>query len=224
MADIAESEKLPHTIITEDMLTYDLSYKLILIGDTGVGKSCLMLRGTKNEFREDHDITIGVEYGSFSLKLQDRTVKVLIWDTAGQETFQSVAKVFYKGSHCVFLVYDITKEKTFEKLQVWLKEIRESASGSAILILVGNMLDLEATRAVSTDRALEFKKKENIDIFVETSAKSGANVLDIFVRAAKLMYHRDKDKDRKLQSSQSLVQIDRPIPAAEAQKKRGCSC
>lgn len=227
MAERADFDKLPHEVITEDMLNYDLSYKLIIIGDSGVGKSCLMLRATKNEFREDHDVTIGVEYGSFAVKIQDKTVKILIWDTAGQETFQSVAKVFYKGSNCIFLVYDITNERSFEKLQSWLKEIREAASASAILVLVGNMLDLEAGRVISKERALEFKTKENMEICVETSAKSGTNVQDLFVHIAKMLYVRDKDKNKSVPppvDEPVPVKIERPLPSAEAKAKRGCSC
>ncbi len=193
-ANAPEIDRLQHSILTEDIATHDVSYKLIIIGDTGVGKSCLMLRGTKNEFREDHDVTIGVEYGSFSLKINSKSVKILIWDTAGQETFQSVAKVFYKGSHCIFLVYNITDEKSFEKLQHWLKEIRETASANAMIVLVGNMLDLESKRTVSKEKGEEFKIRENLDAFVETSAKSGQNVQELFIRTAKTLFWRDREK------------------------------
>ena len=218
MEEHQEIDSLLHMVITEDMTNFDLSYKLIIIGETGVGKSCLMLRGTKDEFREDHDVTIGVEYGSFSLKIRDKSVKIYIWDTAGQETFQSIAKVFYKGSQCIFLVYDMTIESSFAKLSTWLKEIRETASVNAMIILVGNMLDLEQRRAVSREKALEFQRKEKLDGFFETSAKSGANVQDLFARAAKMLFLRDKEKNG-MQTKESIK-----IVRTQAKLRRRCAC
>ena len=88
-------------------------FKLIIIGATGVGKSCLMKRVMENEFKDEHQVTIGVEFGSYGLKLGDKLIKMQIWDTAGQESYKSVTRIFYRGAHCVFLTYDITRQETF---------------------------------------------------------------------------------------------------------------
>ena len=115
--------------------TQDHLFKLIIIGDTGVGKSCLMKRVMDNEFKQEHQVTIGVEFGSFGLKINNQVIKLQIWDTvskslvinsfeqAGQESFRSVTRIFYRGAHCVFLTYDITRDETFANLIEWLKEI-----------------------------------------------------------------------------------------------------
>jgi len=189
-----EINKLEAQIVTEDITNQDISYKLIIIGESGVGKSCLMLRGMKDEFRENHEVTIGVEYGSFTMKINGKTLKILIWDTAGQESFQSVAKIFYRGADCIFLVYDITNEHSFQKVQNWLKEIHEMAPHNVIIMLVGNMLDLKEKRVIPFEKAVELQKIENLFGFIETSAKSGENVKDLFIKTGKVLFLRDKDK------------------------------
>ena len=94
-------------------------FKVIIIGDSAVGKSCLMHRVTQNEFIMDHEVTVGVEFGSLMIRLEEQLFKLQIWDTAGQESFKSITKIFYKGAHCVLLAYDITRRSTFESLQIW---------------------------------------------------------------------------------------------------------
>ena len=115
--------KMPYEIVkTEDELTETDKqglFKVIIIGDSGVGKSCLMHRVTTNEFRLEHEVTVGVEFGSFVIKLDQFNFKLQIWDTAGQENFKSITRIFYKGANCVILAYDITKRDTFEHLEVW---------------------------------------------------------------------------------------------------------
>ena len=121
---IPELMKMPFEVIGDKALsTQDHLFKLIIIGDTGVGKSCLMKRVMDNEFKQEHQVTIGVEFGSFGLKINNQVIKLQIWDTAGQESFRSVTRIFYRGAHCVFLTYDITRDETFANLVDWLKEI-----------------------------------------------------------------------------------------------------
>ena len=98
-------------------------FKLIIIGDTAVGKSCVMHRVTTNDFKELHEVTIGVEFGTLVVKIAETVLKMQIWDTAGQENFKSMNKMFYRGAHCVVLAYDITRLETFESLQHWLDEV-----------------------------------------------------------------------------------------------------
>ena len=136
---------MPHEVISDKTLTtQDHLFKLIIIGDTGVGKSCLMKRVMDNEIKVEHQVTIGVEFGSFGLKVDNgKIIKLQIWDTAGQESFKSVTRIFYRGAHCVFLTYDVTREDTFVNLQEWLKEIKQHASEDVRVYLIGNKAELE---------------------------------------------------------------------------------
>eukprot|EP00826_Nyctotherus_ovalis_P045866 TRINITY_DN5114_c0_g2_i3.p1 TRINITY_DN5114_c0_g2~~TRINITY_DN5114_c0_g2_i3.p1 ORF type:complete len:222 (+),score=58.85 TRINITY_DN5114_c0_g2_i3:65-730(+) len=219
--DNEELDKLEYVITTEDISHYDVLYKLIFIGDTGVGKSCLRLRATQDDFKEEHDVTVGVEFGSYGIKIEEQVIKIQIWDTAGQETFKSVTKIFFKGAHCIFLVYDITKEDSFNSLKSWLREIRENAAENVLIMLVGNMLDLEHDRIITHEQALELKSQENLDGYIETSAKSGSNVKDLFVRAAKLMYLRNS-KGYKPKSAEENVSFKLDKPTPEVHRKKSC--
>ena len=131
-------------------------YKLIIIGDTGVGKSCLMKRVMDNEFKTEHQVTIGVEFGSYGIKIDNKIIKMQIWDTAGQESYKSVTRIFYRGAHCVFLTYDMTRDETFVNLSEWYKEIKQHAASDVQVYLVGNKSELVDQREVTFERALEF--------------------------------------------------------------------
>ena len=121
--------EVPYEIIKDlQDQSVDDAFKLIIIGDAGVGKSCLLSRVMDNTFKEDHQVTIGVEFGTFIIKVENKIVKVQIWDTAGQESFRSVTRVFYRGANIVFLCYDITRRLTFDHLTTWLQEIKEAAA------------------------------------------------------------------------------------------------
>ena len=225
MDTFEEIDSLAHEIITTDVTNQDHLYKLIIIGDTGVGKSCLLLRATKDEFKEDHDVTIGVEFGSFTIKVDSKIIKLQIWDTAGQETFKSVTRVFYKGANCVYLVYDITREESFNKIDDWLEEVRQNAGTNINIILVGNQLDNEEEREVSRERAIDYKNRERLDAFFETSAKSGANVKELFVRTAKMMYIHESEtaRDAADEDDDSTVVV-RSDKIKNGKKKKGGCC
>lgn len=122
------------------------------------------------------------------MDLEGKIVKLQIWDTAGQEAFRSITRIFYRGAHCVFLTYDITREETFLALPDWLREVKQHASSDIVVYLIGNRCDLEEERKVDRERAIEFCKEQNIDKFFETSAKTGQNVEEVFSLAAKEMY------------------------------------
>ena len=124
-------------------------FKLIIIGDTGVGKSCLMKRVMDDEFKTEHQVTIGVEFGSYGLRIEGKIIKMQIWDTAGQESYKSVTRIFYRGAHCVFLAYDITRDETFNSLAEWYKEIKAHAAVDVMVYLIGNKSELEDQREVS---------------------------------------------------------------------------
>ena len=130
--------KMPYQILDSKNQEPSTLFKLIIIGDSAVGKSCLMHRVTTNEFIEDHEVTVGVEFGALMVRLEEQIFKLQIWDTAGQESFKSITKIFYKGAHAVVLTYDITRMDTFLNLQTWLEEVLAQSEPEVIVILVGN--------------------------------------------------------------------------------------
>ena len=190
---LEEVTKLPYEVLADRTLTtQDRLFKLIIIGDTGVGKSCLMKRIMDNEFKQEHQVTIGVEFGSFGLKVDGKIIKLQIWDTAGQESFKSVTRIFYRGAHCVFLTYDVTREDTFVNLSQWLSEVKQHATEDVRVYMVGNKGDLEDQREVTHERALEMAKANKIHRVFETSAKTGANVEELFATVARELYIQAK--------------------------------
>ena len=136
-------------------------------------------------------MTIGVEFGSFIIKLDDKICKLQIWDTAGQESFRSVTRIFYKGAHVVFLCFDLTREDTFNNLSTWLHDIRSHAAAEIVVYLIGSKLDLEEQREVDKDTAKAFCEEHGIEKYFETSSVTGFNVEEVFSMAAKDMYVRD---------------------------------
>lgn len=137
----------------------DYLFKLVIIGDSGVGKSWLLSRIMSNSFKEEHNVTIGVEFGCFIVKIKKSIIKLQIWDTAGQESFQSITRIFYRGANWVFLAYDITNEDSFDNLKKWLRDAKQQAEPDTVFILIGNRVDLEENRQVSYDEGKMFQRK-----------------------------------------------------------------
>lgn len=176
----------------------------MLIGDSGVGKSNLLMRFTKNEFNADSKSTIGVEFATRSVGIDGKVVKAQIWDTAGQERYRAITSAYYRGAVGALLVYDITKPQTFVNVERWLKELREHADDDIVIMLVGNKSDLKHVRAVSTEEAISFAGTEsswcavtgvnrnnfissrivedNHLFFLETSALDSSNVEEAFTK------------------------------------------
>ena len=163
------------------MSSFNFNYllKFIVIGDSSVGKSNILLRYTQNEFNQEYQSTIGVEFGAKNIKINNKIYRIQIWDTAGQENFRSITRAYYKNSVCALVVYDITKRESFENVQSWIQDCRNQSPKTIIMILVGNKNDLENERDVSFDEGEQFAKNNNM-IFYETSAKTGKNVNEIF--------------------------------------------
>jgi len=138
---------------------YDMIYKVVLIGDSGVGKSNLVSRYIKNEFTTNTKTTVGVEFGAKKFEMGDTKIKAQIWDTAGQERYKSITSCYYKGAKGGIIVYDITKKETFENVDKWLQEFKKNADLDACFILIGNKCDLIQERAISTEEGI--KKAES---------------------------------------------------------------
>ncbi|WVZ05273.1 hypothetical protein V8G54_018619 [Vigna mungo] len=158
---------------------YDYLFKIVLIGDSGVGKSNILSRFTRNEFCLESKSTIGVEFATRTLQVEGKTVKAQIWDTAGQERYRAITSAYYRGAVGALLVYDITKRQTFENVQRWLRELRDHADSNIVIMMAGNKSDLNHLRAVSTDDAQGLAEREGLS-FLETSALEAFNVEKAF--------------------------------------------
>jgi len=154
---------------------YDYLYKVVLIGDSGVGKSNLLSRFTRNEFSLETKSTIGVEFATRSIQVDGKTIKAQIWDTAGQERYRAITSAYYRGAVGALLVYDIAKSVTYKNVERWLTELRENAAENIVIMLVGNKSDLKHLREVPTDESKEFSEKNGLS-FIETSALDSTNV------------------------------------------------
>jgi len=157
-------------------------FKYIIIGDTGVGKSCLLLQFTDKRFRHDHDLTIGVEFGARLMVIDDKPIKLQIWDTAGQESFRSITRSYYRGATGALLVYDISRRDSFNHVARWLQEARAYGNPNMVIMLIGNKSDLDR-REVSYEEGANFARQNGL-VFQETSAKTAKNVEDAFVNTA----------------------------------------
>ncbi|CAJ1991747.1 Rheb / Ras-related protein RAB2B [Leishmania donovani] len=162
-------------------------FKYIIIGDSGVGKSCLLLQFTDKRFEPLHDLTIGVEFGARLISIQGKSVKLQIWDTAGQESFRSITRSYYRGASGALLVYDVTRRDTFTHLQSWLEDAKANANTALVIMLIGNKCDLESKRQVSREEGEAFARCNGL-MFMETSAKTSQNVDDAFLQTAALIY------------------------------------
>lgn len=158
---------------------YDYLFKVVLIGDSGVGKSNLLSRFTRNEFNLESKSTIGVEFATRSIQVDGKTIKAQIWDTAGQERYRAITSAYYRGAVGALLVYDIAKHLTYENVERWLRELRDHADANIVIMLVGNKSDLRHLRAVPTDEAKSFAETNQLS-FIETSALDSTNVETAF--------------------------------------------
>lgn len=154
--------------------------KILTLGDTMVGKSSIVLRFSDDKFDDNIFSTIGIDFKTKYIKYKNSSVKVLIWDTAGQEKFKNIAKQYYRGANGVLLVYDISSRKSFERVDFWLKELKENNRIDELFIcLVANKIDLQDTREITTEEGEKFAKENKIN-FLEVSAKSGKNIKELF--------------------------------------------
>ncbi|EIE76545.1 hypothetical protein G6F57_007318 [Rhizopus arrhizus] len=167
---------------------YDYLFKLVLIGDSGVGKSNLLSRFTTNEFNLESKSTIGVEFATKNLEIDNHTVKAQIWDTSGQERYRAITGAYYRGAVGALLVYDITRQSSFQNVQHWLKELRDHADPNIVIMLVGNKVDLsESSRQVTTEDGGSLAEQEGF-LFVETSALDATNVDKAFATVFDTIY------------------------------------
>lgn len=204
---------------------YDYLFKVVLIGDSGVGKSNLLSRFTRNEFCLESKSTIGVEFATRSIQVDNKTIKAQIWDTAGQERYRAITSAYYRGAVGALLVYDITKSVTFENVERWLKELRDHADSNIVIMLVGNKSDLRHLKSVNTEEAQAFCEKEGLS-FIETSALESTNVEKAFQQILTEIYHIVSKKAIDNEGKQTTLLQGTTIvidnQTEEQKKKAGC--
>ena len=172
--------------------SYDLLFKLILIGDSAVGKSNILLKYLKNEFDQNSRATVGVEFGTKNVLINGKKVKIQIWDTAGQERYRSITSAYYKGAKGAFIVYDITKKSTFDNIDKWISDLKLNGDQNICIVILGNKSDLIDSREVSKDDGI--KKAEMFKTaFLETSALNGDNIAKAFEELIEQIYQSNKE-------------------------------
>ena len=198
-----------------------INFKLIIIGDSGVGKSCLLKRAVQNSFDESYQATIGFEFLLMHFKVNDLKIKLQIWDTCGQEMYRSLVQGFYRNTSLAIIVYDISRRQSFDALDIWLKDLRQHTEVDIPVFIVGNKMDLQ--REISTEEAKVFSVSNRTKNFTECSAKTGENVKDIFFKAANYLYDTYKvfQNQNKVPMSNRL-KLDSNINTQENTKKKKC--
>ncbi len=175
----------------------DKKYKIIWIGDSGVGKTCLLTKAQKNFFDQELKSTLGFEYYNITIKIKDKKILLQTWDTCGQESFKCIVNMFYKRVKLAILVYSIDNRKSFEGINFWLNEIRLNSDENVKLILIGNKNDLNDKREVSFEEGQEFSKNNGFNFFLETSAKEGDMPSIVLSKAAEILYDYEIESKKK---------------------------
>ena len=205
----------------------DYTFKYIIVGSAHVGKTNIIFRFTENKFSEEYQTTINMDFTYKTTQVKNKTIRIQLWDTAGQEEFQSIARGYYKSAVCGIVVYDITDRKTFNNVNSWIEQCRTNGPKTISLVLVGNKSDLEDKRAISFEEGEELAVKHGM-LFFETSAKSGKNIQEMFngsfediIKKINEGYYKGKEKecgiDFKEQPNDKLE-----IDNKEKKKKKCC--
>ena len=205
-----------------DKEPYDFLFKLILIGDSSVGKSNILLKYLKGEFNPNSKATVGVEFGTKNVSINNKKIKIQIWDTAGQERYRSITSAYYKGAKGAFIVYDITRKGTFDNIEKWITDLKTNGDQNIAIVMIGNKSDLDDKREISKDEGLK-KSEEFKTAFMETSALNGDNIDKAFEEIIQQIYQNncsniEQDKE---------VEIDKGVNLNEERgekdkKKKAC--
>jgi len=198
-----------------------INFKIIIIGDSGVGKSSLLKRAVQNTFDTNYQATIGFEFLLMHFKVNDLKIKLQIWDTCGEEMYRSLVQGFYRNTSLAIIVYDISRKKSFEALEIWLKDLRQHTEEGIPVFIVGNKMDLQ--KDISTEEAKMFSVSNRTKFFTECSAKTGENVKDIFFKAAQYLYDTYKvyQNQNKVPMSNRL-KLDSNTAPENTKKKKCC--
>ncbi|EAR91266.3 Rab-family small GTPase (macronuclear) [Tetrahymena thermophila SB210] len=199
-----------NTPYQEQSQEYDHLFKLVLIGNSGVGKSCMLMRYAENTFTQNFYNTIGVDFKIKTINLQGKQIKLQIWDTAGQDRFKTITTNYYRGAHGIVVVYDVTDKLSFENVKTWMSEIEKYAQENVCKLLIGNKSDLSDKRVVSTEEGQQLASSLKIK-FIETSAKNSNNIdsafesmaQDVLIRISDIKTQQDNER-RRLKPGQNV--------------------
>ena len=197
-------------VLEEYHKNYDLNFKIILIGNIGVGKSCISLKATKGIFLEEYTSTVGFEFYCFNVKIDNKIIKLQIWDTCGQEAYRSLIKNFYRNTSLAIIVYSVEDEQSFNDVNIWLKQVKTFATSSCKIFLIGNKIDTPE-RQVSIEQGIKCKNDFFFDCFMETSAKEGINTKELFINCATILYEENQNllKNKNRENSDNINKDNR---------------
>ena len=205
------------------MSTDNNTFKILTLGESGVGKTAILRRYVENKFEKHHLATIGIDYQSKTIKIKNKEIKLKIWDTAGQERYRNIASHAYKGADGIMLVYDITDEYSFSKITDWMEQINSNLSKNEIgIVLIGNKSDIE-DRFIDTEKGEEKAKEYGIQYF-ETSALNGNGINETFEGLAKQILKNYKIKNNDVGSRTISLQSSKPEDIVENDKKARKCC
>ncbi len=200
--------------------TYDMLFKVLLVGNTSVGKSSLFLRFVDKIWNDAFVPTIGVDFKIKTLNINNKNIKLQIWDTAGQERFRTIISSYYRGAHGILLIFDVTETESFESLKNWLIEIEKNTNKNVIKLLIGNKCDLDEKRVISFDKGKDFAEQYNMK-YIETSAKTDLNVTEAFGLIGKELMDASADNEITVKPKNITISKTNDISTNE-QKKSGC--
>ena len=200
---------------------YDFIFKVLLLGNSDVGKSSLLLRYVDSVWSDTFVPTIGVDFKVKTIEIDGKKVKLQIWDTAGQERFRTVVSTYFRGAHGIFLIYDITNRDSFKNLENWLIEIEKNASENVLKILIGNKNDLEDERDISPDEGKAFANRNGMQ-FIETSAKMNTNVNEAFETLGKLMIEFNSQQKQAMTQDKKDKKVLGASSGKNINTKKGC--
>ena len=218
-----EDDEFKIELLPDDFPQYDLSFKLIVIGDSSVGKSCLTAQAVRNNIIEFYQATVGFEFLTFNLRINTKIIKLQIWDTCGQEVYKSLISNFYRNCSLALIVYAINNRNSYEHAESWLNDLKNQSNPNVRVFLIGNKCDLEKERLVSKEEGETFKEQKKLDRFIETSAKTGENARIVMVEAAKILY-KDYLKAKQDLSNEDDNQKGDILEMKNNNKNRGKKC
>ena len=192
-------------ILSDDSPSFDLSFKIIIVGDQGVGKSCLAIKASRNYFEDFYSPTVGFEFVSFNVRVQDKIIKLQIWDTCGQEVYRSLISSFFRSASLAIVVYSIDTEDSFNNIEKWLNDIKTQSNPDIKIFLIGNKADLEDKRRLTKEQGEQLCRDHKLAYFMETSAKTGFNVQNVFIQVAKELYLQHEEIKNRVSRPGTLI-------------------